>query len=255
MSLDHEIDALFAVAPEGFTADRDRLAKTLAAAGDKDGAAEVKRLRKPTLVAWSLNQLSRRHPKDLKALVESGQALRTAQRRAASGAKESGFQEATEKRRSAVKGLTAKGLEILSEAGKPSQAAESEIGRTLEAASVDPEAGDQLLRGRLSKPISTVPGFDSVGGFEVISGSAGESDDTNAAQRSASRAAIRNAERQAHKADADAQRARMRADTLEQEAQQLRRRADAAAEEAVQLEGLADEARKKLERTEHETGS
>lgn len=246
MSINDEIDQLYALSPDGFTSARDELVRRLAANGEKEGAAEIKRLRKPTLVAWALNQLTRRQAKELQALVEAGEALRTAQRRAASGVKDSGFQEATERRRTAVMKLTGKATALLTEAGKPSQTAESEIGRSLEAASVDPEAGAQLLKGRLSKPISTVPGFDSVGGFEVITGS--EPDDDAGAERSAGRAAVRNAERQARKAESDAQRARMRADTLEEEAAELRRRADEASEEAGELEAAAAEARDKLDR-------
>ncbi|MGH2692256.1 MAG: hypothetical protein ACRDHM_07100, partial [Actinomycetota bacterium] len=173
MSIDEEIGELFALPPDRFTSARDELARRMAKDGEKETAAAVKGLRKPTLVAWALNQLPRRFANDLNALVEAGEALRTAQRKAASGVRDSGFQEAAERRRKVVGDLTAKGLRVLSEAGKPSQAAEAEIGRTLEAASVDVEAAQQLLEGRLSKAISTVPGFDSVGGFEVIVGGEG----------------------------------------------------------------------------------
>lgn len=244
-----EIDDLFALPPDRFISARDELAHRLAKEDDEEGAAEVKKLRKPTLVAWALNQLQRRHGKDLSRLLDAGEALRTAQRRAASGAADSGFQDATEGRRRAVRDLAVKATRILEEAGKPGPAAEAEIGRTLEAASIDPEAGQQLVQGRLSRPISTVPGFDSVGGFEVISGSGGGTDmeglDTGS---SASRAALRNAQRQMEKAESEAHRARMRAETLKQEAEEMTRRADVALEEAHHLEGEVERAREKLER-------
>lgn len=253
MSIDKEIDELFALSPDRFTSARDELVRRLTENGEKEASTSVKRLRKPTLVAWALNQLPRRFGKDLKSLVEAGEALRTAQRKAASGVRDSGFQQATERRRSAVRNLTAKAVRVLSEAGKPSQSAEAEIGRTLEAASVDSEAGQLLLEGRLSKPIATVPGFDSVGGFEVITGG-GPPEVADGAERTAARAAVRNAERQARKADADAQRARMRADTLKEEAAELTRRAETADSEAQELEREAAKAAEKLERSKSEAG-
>ena len=253
MSVDQEIDELFALPPDRFTSSRDELFRRLTKEGDKEAAASVKALRKPTLVAWALNQLPRRLGKDLRALVEAGETLRTAQRRAASGAKDTGFQEASETRRRLVRNLTGKATGILSEAGKPSQAAEAEIARSLEAASVDVEAGDLLLAGRLSKAISTVPGFDSVGGFEAIAGTGGEQADLDLARdTTAARAALRNAERQASKAEADVRRARMRADTLAEEAVELRRRAEEAAGEADELERTAAQARRKLQRARRE---
>lgn len=248
-----EIDDLFALPPDRFTSARDELARRLAKDGNKEAAAGVKSLRKPTLVAWALNQLTRRFANDLNALVEAGEALRTAQRRAASGAKGSGFQEARDRRRSAVGDLSQKAARILSEAGKPSRMMEAEIGRTLEAASVDVEAGRQLLEGQLSRPISTVPGFDSVGGFEVIAG--GEQDGlSTGSDRTAAQAALRSAERQMGKADTDARRARMRADTLAREAEELGRRAEQAAREAEELERVVTQARQKLERARREAG-
>ena len=244
MSVDSDIDDLFRLTPDRFTAARDELAGRLAKTGEKDAAAAVKKLRKPTLIAWALNELSRRSREDLTSLIEAGDELRSAQRKAASGMKESGFQRAVEARRRAIHALTAAAVEILSEAGKPSQSAEAEIGRTLEAASVDREAGEQLLQARLSKPIATVPGFDSVTGFEVIAG--GEPDVVaEIAEKKANETAVRNAERQAQRAETDAQRARLRADTLAEEARELTIRARAAEKEAEKLESAATGARKR----------
>src|SRR4051812_44776528 len=55
------VDDLFALDPSEFTAARDRLVAELREAGDKGAAAEVKALRRPTVTAWALNQLARRH--------------------------------------------------------------------------------------------------------------------------------------------------------------------------------------------------
>jgi hypothetical protein len=230
--------------PDEFVSARDELARRLARDGDKGAAAEVRKLRKPTRIAWALNELSRRSRKDLTSLIEAGNELRSAQRKAASGMKDSGFQKAVERRRRAIQALTTSAIAILSEAGRPGPSAEAEIGRTLEAASVDREAGEQLLQGHLSKPIDTVPGFDSVTGFEVIAGGAPDLV-AERAEKKASETAARNAERQAQRAETEAQRARLRADTLAEEARELTKRARAAEKEAEKLASAAAAARKR----------
>ena len=50
---------LFAVKLEEFVAERDRLAAQLKAAGDKTGAAALKKLARPTVNVWALNQVAR----------------------------------------------------------------------------------------------------------------------------------------------------------------------------------------------------
>ena len=49
------------------------------------GAAEVKALRKPSLTAWALNQVSRDRPTDIDRLLEAGEQLREAQHGALEG--------------------------------------------------------------------------------------------------------------------------------------------------------------------------
>jgi hypothetical protein len=238
-----DINELFSLPPEGFTAARDDLAKRMAAGGDKEGAKEVKGLRKPTLIAWALNQLARRHREDLESLIAAGDELRTAQRKAVSGVK-GDFRAAMERRRKLVQALTHRAVEILLEAGRGSQSAEDEIGRTLEAASSDLGAAETLLRGRLSKPITSGTGFEWVAGLELVEGSTGAAK----AERKAKETALRNAERQAEKAEADARRARIRADNLAQQAEDVSRRAKEAEREAEELERAAVEAKKHVDK-------
>src|SRR4051812_41302335 len=69
------LDDLYAAPLEEFIERRDALAKQLKAAGDKDGAAEVKKAHKPTQAAHALNQLSRDAKGELEALFEAGRAL------------------------------------------------------------------------------------------------------------------------------------------------------------------------------------
>jgi hypothetical protein len=57
-----EPDDLYALPLEEFTAARNELARSLKAAGDADEAARVKKLKKPPVSAWAVNQLARDDP-------------------------------------------------------------------------------------------------------------------------------------------------------------------------------------------------
>jgi len=71
-------DELYGLPPQEFTARRDALTKEARATGDRAAATEMAALRKPTVVAWLANQLSRRHPEAIAPLFELGDALREA---------------------------------------------------------------------------------------------------------------------------------------------------------------------------------
>src|SRR2546430_7081126 len=74
------IDRLYGLPLEEFTPARDAAAKELRAAGERDAAAEVKRLRKPSRLAWALNQVRRHDPEPVDELIAAGERLQEAQR-------------------------------------------------------------------------------------------------------------------------------------------------------------------------------
>jgi hypothetical protein len=78
---ERRLDELYRGAPEEFTSARNGLAAELKAAGGAEGAAEVKRLKRPTQAAWVVNRLSLDHPDETKALLDSADRLRDAQSR------------------------------------------------------------------------------------------------------------------------------------------------------------------------------
>jgi hypothetical protein len=243
MDLDKEIDELFALTPDRFTAARDALAKDLKDRGDPSQAKPVKGLRKPTLIAWALNQLVRRHREDVKALIASGDSLRSAQRKVLSGVEGPEFRTAMEARRKLILALARRAMKILGEAGRPSPTARDELARSLEAASTDTDAGASLLEGRLAKPPVGVTGFESFSGLSVVE----DASASEAADRKARETELKNAERNAERAEVDARRARVRADTLAGDLEELSRRSEEAAREAERLEEEATEARRRLE--------
>ena len=72
------LDALYSEPLETFIAARNALAKALVQAADREGAAVVKALRKPSVAAWALNQLS--HTRAAEVLSDSGKPPAPAQR-------------------------------------------------------------------------------------------------------------------------------------------------------------------------------
>jgi hypothetical protein len=68
-------DALYAGPPEDFTEDRNRAAKGI---GDKELAAQVKKLKKPSVAAWAVNLLVRRESEQIDDVLGLAGQLRAA---------------------------------------------------------------------------------------------------------------------------------------------------------------------------------
>ena len=82
-SLDRQVDELYQLPPAEFTAARNALAKTLTG----DEARRVRALKKPSAVAWAVNQIFWKARPPYDALMKAGQALRAAQISALKGRK------------------------------------------------------------------------------------------------------------------------------------------------------------------------
>ena len=160
--LEGRIDELYGLPLERFTAERDALAKELVTAGDREGAARVKALRKPVVAAWAVNLLAREDPDGVKELIELGGTLRSAHRRAVSGGDVEPFRVATEERRQLVRTLTRAAQAIVERDGGAPGAATDAIAGTLEAATVE-ETGELLRSGRLTKPVRPPATFSGAG--------------------------------------------------------------------------------------------
>lgn len=153
---------LYGLPLEEFTPARDALAKELKAAGQKDEAAEVKKLRKPSLAAWALNRVARENPEAIEALRGAGADLRAAQEEALAGdagrLRDAGRDLAEE-----VDRVAALAADVVQGAGRPASAAQQEkIVSTLRTAAVDDEAGDALARGVLVDELEST-GFSLLG--------------------------------------------------------------------------------------------
>jgi len=78
-------DDLYAVPLDRFVAERDALAKRLRHDGEKEPAAAVRKLRKPSVPAAAVNSAVRSRPKLAKAVVDAGERLGAAQHAALAG--------------------------------------------------------------------------------------------------------------------------------------------------------------------------
>ena len=74
-----EIDALFQLSPPEFVAARNALAAQLKKAGRDDVASRVKSLAKPSISAWTVNQLYWKHRAAFDKLLATGERFRQAQ--------------------------------------------------------------------------------------------------------------------------------------------------------------------------------
>jgi hypothetical protein len=236
--VDTEVDALYALPPDEFVAARDGLVKRLRAEQRRDDADVVKALRRPSMAAWAVNQLARRHPDAVDQLVAAGGQLGAAQRRALSGVKDAGIQQAAAARRQSVEELWRLAESILAEQGSSPAAQRQPVVETLEAASVTEEAAEAVRAGRLTNPLPAPSDFGAVSGFAVVAGepehdAAGTSEDPEAARRREQQQHAHAAAEQADRAERHAGDARQKAMREQAEAERLERQADEAARRAT----------------------
>src|SRR4051812_10418470 len=139
---------LYGLPLEEFITARDAAARALRKAGERETAAQVAKLPKPSPAAWAANQVAREQPELIAALLDAGAALRAAQDAAMSGAA-AGLRDATLAERRAVDAVMDVAA-ALRPAGKPlSRAMADRLRTTLHAAAGDPAVRDALAAGRL----------------------------------------------------------------------------------------------------------
>jgi hypothetical protein len=239
---------LYELDPKEFTAARDRLAAELRKAGDREAAAEVKALRRPTVTAWALNQLARRHGDEVRMLVAASAEVARAQVEASGGGDAATFRKLTRERRELVHRLAGTAAALLDEREAGSGAGRRDaLVSALESASMDEEGGEALLAGRLATEPQPSSGF---GGFLTAAATAVES---APGRRGPSRREVSSARDRAERARSAATEAADAAaaadERVEAAARQLdeaRARAERAHARADELAAAADEAERAL---------
>ena len=151
MDLEDVADELYRVPPEEFIALRKDRQDEARADGDRALAKDIGTLPKPSAAAWACNLLVRAHRAEIEELVELGNLLREAQQNLA-GAE---LKALDVQRRRLVAALTQQARTLAHQEGHPvSTSVAAQVEDTLRAAMSDPEAGEALLSGRLTSPMS-----------------------------------------------------------------------------------------------------
>src|SRR5215210_3636799 len=115
-----EIDRLFSLPLDEFTAERNALAKRLKQAGDTEAAEQVRALAKPSVAAWAVNQLTRREPEAMRSLLNVGGRLRSAQERSLKGERTAEeLRAAQAEERDVIRKLARAAEALLREGGRP----------------------------------------------------------------------------------------------------------------------------------------
>jgi hypothetical protein len=151
VDLDEVADELYGLPPEEFMSARTTYEQQARADGDRLLAAEIKALGKPSTPAWVCNVLVRHHREEIESLVELGGLLREAQENLEGDQ----LRALDVQRRQLVSALTRQSRALANQLGHPvSGAVGQQVEETLRAAMADPEAGEALLQGRLTAPMS-----------------------------------------------------------------------------------------------------
>src|SRR5262245_13055654 len=154
-----EIDVLFTLPLEEFTAARNALSTRLRKAGQRHEAERVKALPKPSVTAWAVNQLFWKHRNALFELISAGERVLAAQTSQLSG-KSVDIREPLEARREVLSRLLRLAAAVLDEGGhNPSPDKMRRLTATLEAISARGMNPDAQPDGRLTDDIDA-PGFE-----------------------------------------------------------------------------------------------
>ena len=251
MDLDDALDELYGCAPREFVSRRRELTRSARAADAPGFALDIARARKPTQVAWLLNQWIRRSPTDLDPLLSVADELREAQRRSSAEL----LRKLSTRRRDVVQTALEHLRSFATEIGAGmSTTVEREAVQTLRAAIGDEQVADLLRRGRLVTameysgfgPAGLVALADSPGPADEATAEVPEPSSTAEEGSTADRAAEIDAARallDRHTADVDSA-------TVELDSAQ--RSVDDAERAATDLAGRVARMRAELDRAEQE---
>ena len=265
MKLEPRLAEVYAQPLERFTQARNALAAELKKAGHAAEAQRVKALAKPSAGVWAINQLARREPAALRALLDRGASLVAGQGNILRGQRADTFLDEARAERQEVAKLVAAAERILTEAGKkPTPALGRRIARTLHAAALsDSDTRACVLEARLEEDLEP-PSLLGVGSMVVSppaepppkhrNNSSPASDHAERTRLKAEGARARNEAARATRARAraaDEQKAAQReVEQLEAEHARAERQARVAVERVRMIESKLQAARERLRASE-----
>lgn len=159
------IDHLFKLPLSEFVAARNALAKRLRSAGEKEAAERIKRIPKPSISAWAINQLVQQQPDLVRALLAALDAQRSLQLEGLSSGTGNprALQEEKRTENEAIKRIERALPQILDAGGHASgRGAIDRCVKALRAAAVHPDGRALLERGHLSTDFES-SGFGALG--------------------------------------------------------------------------------------------
>jgi hypothetical protein len=235
VDLDPIAGDLYGLRPGEFTAARDARAAEARRDGDKELAAAIKKLKRPSVSAWLANLLVRQRPDEVQRLLTLGEGLRQAQQQLAGEQ----LRALSQQRHQVVAALVQEAASLASAEGQPvSPAAQRELQETLEAALSDPAAAEAFGAGRLTTALS-YSGLGTQGLESAPAPRTGQKDEE------ASRAARREAEHELAAAE-------RRRDQHGQELARAERERDRVARRIEELSGQLEDLRAQLPKAEEQ---
>ena len=208
MDFAEAVRQLYGTPPPRFVAARTDLARRAADDGDRDLAARVKALRRPSAAAWAVNLLAA--DGGLDELAQLGDRFRAAQRH---GDRDEVGRLSAE-RKAALADLTSRARGLASDAGAPLAAsAVTDLDGTLRAVVADEGAAGAARSGALVRALAA-DGVDEADLDDAVAGEApsrprprparrGSRDDDRAARRRSAEQAADEAERAAEQAESE----------------------------------------------------
>ncbi|MHA7282051.1 hypothetical protein [Arthrobacter sp. TMS2-4] len=158
MDLAERTAALYVLPLDRFTASRNAAAKEAAQDGDRELAAALRSLPKPSSAAWLVNVLVDRRRGEVEQVLELGASLKEAQ----ASLDRAQLHALGQRRQRLLAAVTRQSLEAAAEVGHDvGPAALPGVEQTLRAALADPAAASAVLTGRLVRPLEA-SGWDPV---------------------------------------------------------------------------------------------
>ena len=227
---------LYGLPLDEFTKARDELAGHLKKEGATEQAGRVKKLKKPSVAAWALNQLARRHREGIEELLrlrdELAEAPGPAELRSLSDA-----------RKRHIAQLLHRSEEILVEGGHaPAPATMDKIRQSLYAGD-DPDEREALVGGTLVRELQPSGGLEHI---FALGSQVGDDDRDDEPDEKPSP----EAKRAATKLDRDARALEEEAERLTEVAERLQKEAVAAVDDAGVAQRRALEARRRADEAE-----
>lgn len=251
--VDEVAGRLYGLPLEEFTRERDAAARELRKAKERDAAAVVAKLPKPSQASWAANTLARERRDLVDALLEAGDELREAQQGAVAGKGAGALRDAAAAERAAVDALVAAAKELRPSGRKPTAQTLERLRTTLNAAATDDAVRAALDQGRLVEDAAGGGAWGLVEGADVPAVTPPKprrekaKDRAGAREREEREQAEREERERRQQLEAELREARAERRSRERELERAERAADRAAKRLEDALAAADQAREQAD--------